>query len=191
MKTDTSDIFSIADSPDKVVCPPNQVFKNKDFIFLLTDGGHIVDDAIQYYMFMMMLKEIGEKEFTIRENIGATLTHRSEPFETTFSVDNTLDDFDKKIKEFDEHFGLTTLHWFVHGQKGNWGIYLAEWPTVNIIGCTTDLIDKFKAVFKIVGNGYSQVKELLDQEFRVTKDSEMEKEFIENYKIKNAPQQGV
>lgn len=187
--TKTSDIFHIAESADKVVCPPDQVFKNRDFEFLLTAGGHLVVDDSEYSDFMKFLKEIGETEFTVKENIGATLTERNSAFEATFSVNSDLKDFDAKIREFDEHFGMMILHWFVYGQNKKWGIYIAEFPTVNIIGCTSELADNFRKVFKIEGNGYEQESELLLNELKLMKDPKDRKRFFENYKIKNAPKQ--
>ena len=183
----TTDIFEISNLSDKVICPPDQVFKNKEFDFLITRGGHLVENNLQYQMFMKLLKENGEQEFTIRENLGATITERTKPFET-FSVDSTLDVFDNKIKEFDKYFGLTPWHWFVHGQKENWGIYISEYPTVIIIGCDQNLTRKFRMVFNVIDNGYKQEKEFLDKEFSVSKDSDFKRQFLDNYKIKNAPQ---
>lgn len=184
MTTDTSDIFFISASAEDVVCPPDQVFRNEDFDFLITAGGHLVEDHIEYHVFMMLLKEIGEQEFTIRENLGATITSRTVPFQATFSSESTLDEFDRKIKEFDEHFGLTPWHWFVHGQKGTWGIYIAEYPTVNIIGCLPELTDKFRTVFRISDNGYDEESSFLDKEFELAKDSDMKRTFLDNYKMK-------
>ena len=189
--TKTSEIFHVSESADKIICPPDQVFKNRDFEFLLTAGGHLVEDDTQYDDFMELLMEIGEKTFIVKENIGATLTDRKTPFEATFSVKSKLKDFDAKIKDFDEHFGMTILHWFVCGQSKEWGIYIAEFPTVNIIGCTSELVDDFRKVFKIEGNGYEQEGELLLSELKLLKDPEERKKFFENYKIKNAPQQRI
>ena len=44
-------------------------------------------------------------------------------------------------------------HFFVFGKIQNWGIYICEYPTINIIGCTRDIKDKFQEAFKIEGNG--------------------------------------
>ena len=189
--TKTSDIFYVAESAEKAVCPPEQVFKNQDFEFLITAGGHLVEDDSEYSDFMKLLNEIGETDFTVRENLGATLTDRNSPFEAAFSVKSELKDFDAKIEEFDEHFGMTILHWFVCGQSKKWGIYLAEFPTVNIIGCTSELADDFRKVFKIRGNGYEQESELLLSELKLLKDPKDRNKFFENYKIKNAQQQRI
>ena len=178
--TKTSDIFEVA---DKVTCPPDQVFKNQDFEFLLTTGGHLVEDDAQYLDFMNLLKKIGETRFFVKENIGATRTNRKLPFEATFSVNSDLKEFDAKIREFDEHFGMMISHWFIHGQSKKWGIYIAEFPTINIIGCTGELADSFRNVFKIEGNGYAQESQLLLNELKLIKDPKERNRFFQNYKI--------
>ncbi len=188
--TNTSEIFNVAQSPDKVICPPEQVFINQDFDFLLTVGGHLVEDDEEYNKFIKLLIEIGESRFFVKENIGATITDRKIPFEATFSVKSDLKEFDNKFHEFDEYFGMGIPHWFVHGQSKNWGIYIAEYPTINIIGCTSDLSESFRRVFKIERNGYEQVKELLHAELQLLKRPKDRKKFFENYKIKTHPNDG-
>jgi len=187
MRIDTSNIFEIAESSDKVVCPPAQVFKNENMDFLLTIGGHIVEDKSEYQRLMNLLIEIGEENFLIRENLGATITDRTIPFEAKISVKSTLDEFNNKIKEFDKHFGLTPWHWFVNGQKKTWGIYISEYPTVNIIGCDQSLTEKFRTVFNIIDNGYEKEKEFLNQEFNVAKDANFKRQFLDNYNIEKTP----
>lgn len=191
MKRNTSNIFEVSESHQNVICPPDQVFKNSDFEFLFTIGGHLVDDSSEYQFFMKLLKDMGEDGFTIKENFGATITERTKPFEATFSVDSTLGEFDSKIKEFDEHFGLTPWHWFVHGQKANWGIYISEYPTVNIIGCEPGISTKFKNAFKIIDNGYNQIQPFLEKEFEIANESDLKDKFTSNYKIKTTPQHDV
>jgi hypothetical protein len=189
--TKTLNIFHIAESPKKVVCPPAQVFLNRDFEFMLTAGGHLVEDDAQYGQLLELLRENGETRFTVRENIGATLTDRKEPFIATFSTNSTLEEFDSKFNEFDEHFGMLIPHWYVYGQIPTWGIYIAEYPMINIIGCANELTDSFRRVFKIEGNGYEQEMELLERELKLLKDPIGRRIFFKNYKIKNAHQQGV
>lgn len=182
--TKTSDIFEVSEFPDKVTCPPDQVFKNQDFEFLFTTGGHLVDEDTQYVDFINLLKTIGETRFFVKENIGATLTSRKLPFEATFSINSNLGEFDAKFREFDEHFGMMISHWFIHGQSKKWGIYIAEFPTINIIGCTGELADSFRNVFKINGNGHEQHSQLLLNELKLIKDPKERKRFFQNYKIK-------
>jgi hypothetical protein len=182
MKNNKADIFFIRESADKIVCPPEQVFKNIDFEFLFTTGGHLVDNNEQYLSLLKVLIDIGENEFTIRENLGATLTERNIPFEATFSVNSQLDDLNKAIKKFDPYFGMIPWHFFVYGHKDNWGIYVAEFPTIIIIGCTSDLVEKFRKVYGIRENGYKALKPLLDKEFAHHRS--LYKKFKVNYKIK-------
>jgi hypothetical protein len=182
--TKTSDIFYVAKSPDKVICPPDQVFRIRNFEFLLTAGGHLVEDDLQYDELMKLLIDIGESSFTVKENIGATRTDKSKAFEAKFSVNSNLKKFDNKISEFDGDFGMMTFHWFVHGQSKDWGIYIAEYPTIKIIGCTSELVEKFRRVFRIEEYGYEQEKELLHRELQLLKDPNDRNKFFENYKIK-------
>lgn len=184
--TRTSEIFHVSESAEKVICPPDLVFRNQDFEFLLAEGGHLVEDDAQYYDFMKLLKEIGETGFTIKENLGATLTDRTTPLKATFSVNSNLKEFYDKMWELDEHMpsAMTTLHWFIHGESKGWGLYMAEFPTINIIGCKSGLTEKFRRVFKIEGSGYEQEKELLNGELKLLKDLDGIAKFCENYKIK-------
>ncbi|WP_024482683.1 hypothetical protein [Cellulophaga baltica] len=189
----TLDIFRVSDSPNNVICPPDQVFQNSNFEYMLTSGGHLVEDESQYALLMDFLKEIGEKEFVLRENWGATITDskRSIPLEASFTIESVLSDFNEKLKEFDEKVFMagTILHWFVNGQKDTWGIYISEYPTINIIGCLPELASGFRKIFNIKDNGYEQEKSLLESEFESAKSSNFRKVFLANYKIKNAPQQ--
>lgn len=191
----TLDIFRVSDSPEKIICPPEQVFQNSNFEYLLTSGGHLVEDTSQYGLLMDFLKKIGEKEFVIRENLGATITEsqRTIPLESIFSTESNLTDFNKKLKEFDEieYMAGTILHWFVNGQMDTWGIYISEYPTINIIGCLPELANGFRKIFNITDNGYNQEKSLLESEFKSAKSSTFRKEFLANYKIKNALQHNL
>jgi hypothetical protein len=90
-------IFKIAPK-ESVVCPPEQVFVNPNYVFLFTLGGHLVDDENEYINFISLLKKLGEKEFYLLENLGATLTERQYPFHLAISVDSSYQDFDTKLK---------------------------------------------------------------------------------------------
>ena len=191
----TLDIFKVSDSPSKVICPPDQVFKNSNFEYLITRGGHLVEDASQYGLLMDFLTEIGEKEFVLKENLGATIIddERTIPLEAIFSTKSNLTDFDEKLKDFDEIVDMAgfILHWFVNGQKDSWGIYISEYPTINIIGCLPELANGFRKIFNIKEDGYEQEKSFLESEFECAKSLNAKKDFLANYKIKNAPQQNL
>lgn len=175
-------VFKVANSNEKVICPPDQVFVNQDFIFSLTFGAHIADNEKEYKKLMNFLKELGEEDFSIVENLGATITQRTKPFSAKLAVASTLDSFDKAVKEFDPPFGFIANHFFVFGQNPNWGIYICENPTINIIGCKADIADKFRKVFAINGNGYAKLKPFISREFSHKK--EYLGQFVANYKLK-------
>ncbi|GEO05206.1 hypothetical protein AAE02nite_28700 [Adhaeribacter aerolatus] len=182
MGTEGKHIFTIAEMSKSAIFPPEQVFKCKDFDFLLTIGGHLVEGHAEYSILMDVLKELGEREFTIKENLEPA-TERTVPFKATFSVESNLDEFNEKIKEHDPYFGMMPYHFFVFGKLNTWGIYIAEFPTVNIIGCKPHLVDKFRGVFKIKGNGYDELEAFLDQEFTSAKGPEMKENFLFNYRL--------
>ncbi|WP_289061178.1 hypothetical protein [uncultured Zobellia sp.] len=191
----TLNIFRVSDSPYNVICPPDQVFRHSNFEYMLTSGGHLVEDASQYALLMDFLKEIGEKEFVLRENLGATITDskRTTPFKASFPIESVLTDFNEKLKVFDEKVFMagTILHWFMNGQKDSWGIYISEYPTINIIGCVPDLANGFRKIFNIKDNGYEQEKLFLEREFQCAKSPNFRMEFLANYKIKNAQQHNL
>jgi hypothetical protein len=189
MTVDPSDIFNLAASRENVLSPPDQVFKNAQFEFLLSSGGHLADNEKEFDALMDLLKEIGEESFTICENIGATLTERTQAFKATVNVQSTLAEFDEKVAHFDPDFGMFIWHWFVYGTRKDWGIYIAEWPTLLIIGCVPELVDKFRTVYKINGNGYEDEKECIEQEFSNLENPELKMLFLENYKIETTTPQ--
>jgi len=147
-------IFPIGPSKDEVICPPDQVFLNPNFGFLLTLGGYVVDGDVEYQKLMTLIKELGEKEFFIMENLGATRTERNDPFRATIPVDKNLDYFKSLEKAFEPDFGFLPFSYFVFGKNTNWGIYVCEYPTINIIGCAKELAEEFSTVFGIDGNGF-------------------------------------
>ena len=164
-----------------VVCPPDQVFAKPDFEFLLTIGGDLVTDENEYEKLRILLRAIGETEFYILENIGATITDRNIPFQTTISIDEDYNKFQQIVKSFDPPFGWTANHYFVFGKNDNWGIYICEYPTINIIGCDKELSDRFRQVFSIVKDGYGGLEEFLNQEFQSKPD--IKSQFIKEYRL--------
>jgi hypothetical protein len=136
---------------------PNQVFRNPDFKFLVTVGGHLVDDYIQYHVFMQLLQELGEETYTVE--------CKSDSFRATISTKSKLEDFDFKIWAHDQNWGMLPYDWLVYGSNDSWGIYISEHPFINVIGCYDNLVTKFRSIFNIEHNGYDQVKMLLNNEF--------------------------
>lgn len=176
-----SQIFKLGHSKEHAICPPHQVFANPDFIFSLTIGGHLVDNEKEYKALMDLLKELGEDEFYLVENLGATITKQLVPFKLTTPINSNFHYFDQQVKSFDPPFGFISSHFFVFGKNLNWGIYICEYPTVNIIGCVPDLAKKFRKVFRIKGNGYCRLEPFIKQEFANNK---LLAQFIKNYKLK-------
>jgi hypothetical protein len=133
---------------------------------------------------MTILKEIGETHFYLKENLGPTITDRVRPYELKISTESNLEDLNVQIKNsIDDHFGFSPWHWYVHGQNPDWGIYIAEWPTILIIGCNKNLTSKFRTVYNIVDNGYKDIKEFLLTELKLSKDFDAIETFNKNYKV--------
>lgn len=178
---DINKVFNIKSDKQQVICPPNQVFVRPDFEFLLTIGGNFIHDEKEYDKFRNTLRYIGETEFYIKENLGATVTDRSEPLQSTIKLTDNYQEFQEKVRAFDPPFGWYVNHFFVWGQNSNWGIYISEFPTINIIGCDKTLSDKFRETFLITDNGYAELKEFIANEFQLNPDQLVK--FIKNYKI--------
>jgi len=181
-KNIANSIFKTVTDKQKVLCPLDQVFLKSDFDFLLTTGGDLFQDENEFEKLKSLLKSIGETEFNIVENIGATVTERAIPFQTTISLDSDYKDFEEIVSSLDPPFGWLINHFFVFGCIDNWGIYICEYPTINIIGCDKRLTESFKLVFSIVENGYETHKDFLDLEFQSK--PELKTQFINQYKLK-------
>lgn len=167
----------------KTICPPDQVFVKQEFDFLLTIGGDLVEDENEYDKFRILLKNIGETEFYIFENLGVTTADRNTPFQTTINLIDNYKIFQDKVRAFEPPFGWTINHFFIYGQNENWGIYICEYPTINIIGCDKNLSDEFRQVFSIRENGYNDLKEFIRQEY--DSNPNLMREFISQYRLEN------
>lgn len=178
---DINRVFKVTTDKQKVICPPEQVFVRQDVDFLLTIGGDLIENEDEFNKLKTTLRSIGETEFYIYENLGATITDRNEPFQITIKLNDDYKAFQEKVRSFEPPFGWTINHFFVFGQNENWGIYMAEFPTINIIGCDKKFSDIFRQTFSICGNGYTDLKEFIDKEFQ--NNTNQLKIFIENYKI--------
>ena len=178
---DINKIFNVTTDKQKVICPPEQVFVRPEFDFLLTIGGDLINDEKEYDKFRTTLKNIGEKEFYIHENLGATVTDRNKPFQFTINLTLDYNEFQEKVRTFEPPFGWFINHFFVYGQNENWGIYIAEFPTINIIGCDKNLSDKFRQVFSIKGNGFTELKDFINKEF--SRNPQNLVKFIEHNKL--------
>lgn len=174
-------IFNVVASKQDVICPPEQVFAESDLEFLLTIGGDLVGREIEFNELRSLLKSIGETEIYISENLGATLTERNKPLETTISLEADYKTFQEIVGTFDPPFGWSINHFYVYGKSKDWGIYICEYPSINIIGCKKELSDKFRHVFAITGNGFAELKEFIEREL-YNKPSLL-KALIEQYKL--------
>ena len=174
-------IFMLGESKESAICPPNQIFVNPNFNFLLTTGGNLAEGEKEYENLMILLQEIGEKEFYIFENIGATLPSTDETFFAKIPTNSDSKYFDQLVKSYKPPFGFATNNFFIFGQNQNWGIYICECPTINIIGCIPEFEEKFRKAFNIGGNGYSKLKSLIREEFLNRKD--LIEKFVENYRL--------
>ena len=102
--------------------------------------------------------------------------------EITLPVSSTFHHFDEQVKSFDPPFGFIANHFFVFGKNSQWGIYIAEFPTIKIIGCMPNFAEKFREVFNIHGNGYAKLESFIEKEFGSRK--ELLDKFMANYKLK-------
>jgi len=174
-------VFNVTTVIQKVICPPDQVFVRRNFDYLLTIGGDLVDNEDEYNKLRATLENIGETEFYIHENLDATVTDRNEPFRITISLKDDYTEFQEKVRALEAPLGWSINHFFVYGQNENWGIYIAEFPTINIIGCDIQLSEKFRKTYSISENGYAELKEFIAREFQSNPDQLVK--FITNYKL--------
>jgi hypothetical protein len=158
-------VFKISNNKENAVYPPEQVFLKQDFQYMLTTGGYLASNEVEYQKLMNCLRKINEQDFFLLENMASTNTDRELPFQAKISVSSRLSDFDNAVKQFDPIFGLLPYHFYIYGQNDSWGIYLCEYPTIKIIGCRKDLIEDFSEVFNIKGNGFDSIKDFVGREY--------------------------
>jgi hypothetical protein len=170
----------VHDTVDHPCSLPEQAFVPTDFEFLFTVGGNLVENEEEFNDFLALINELGEKQFLIQEH--CTQLGRTIPFAKKFSVQTNYNDFEREIRTYSA-FGLQVASWYIYGNNRSWGIYLAEQPAINIIGCKQYLADKFRQVFKVSNSGYSELKDFVRQEFR---SEELTKQFEANYKVNGA-----
>jgi hypothetical protein len=178
---DQSKVFKVPTAKTNVICPPAQVFLREDFDFLLTIGGHLADHEEEYQKLMQLLKHIGENQFYVLENLGATATERRVPFKASIAVESTFDQFKAIVEQFDPPFGWFINHFFIFGESDSWGIYISEYPTINIIGCSPELTAGFQQTYSLAGNGLQEVEDFLFKEFAWKPDHMQE--LVASYKL--------
>lgn len=181
IEKEKNNVFKISWDKRQLICPPDQVFKKNDFEFLLTIGGNLVDNETEYQKLMTFLKSIDETEFVIVENFGVIETKNEIPFVGKLSTNSNFDSFQKMGQTFDPIFSWTIGNFFIYGNNKNWGIYICECPTINIIGCDKKYVSAFRRVFGIKGNGFNELDEFISKEFQTIPD--FKKQLIKNYKL--------
>lgn len=176
-----NNVFKISWDRNNCLYPPDQVFKKESFEFLLTTGGNLVDDEVEYQKLMTILKKLGETEIFIVENIGVNEVNNKRPFIGKLSTDSNFNSFMEMGRIFDAVFSWTTGHFFVYGANENWGIYICENPTINIIGCNKKYVNAFKEVFGIKGNGFNELDEFISREFQ--NNLKLRQQLVKYYKL--------
>jgi hypothetical protein len=177
-------VFTRLSEPGTVVSPPDMVFANPTFAFLLTGSGHLVEDDAQYQRLMRLLAELGEKHFHLVENPGATVVPGAParaPFAARFAVASTFAQFQQVVAGFDPPFGFFITHFYVFGQRPTWGLYLCEHPTLLFIGCVPAWRERFAQVFGIAGNGYAALAPFIAQEYQGH--PAVQAELVRNYRL--------
>ena len=177
-------VFTRPMAPGAVVCPPDMVFANPAFDFLLTLGGHLAEDDAQYQRLMHLLDALGETHFHLVENQGATVVPEESarpPFAARFSVASTFDQFHEVVTGFDPPFGFYINSFYVFGQQPTWGMYLCELPTLLFIGCVPEWQERFAQVFGIAGNGYAALAPFITQEYQVH--PPLQAALVRNYRL--------
>jgi hypothetical protein len=179
----TTPVFKISNTKEDAVYPPEQVFLKEDFLYMLTIGGYLADNEAEYQKLMNCLRKLNEQHFFILENLGTTITDREIPFYTKIPVSSNKSYFDNIVKQFDSPFGIYINHFFVYGQNDSWGIYLCEYPTINIIGCRKDFVKDFSEVFNIRGNGFDSLRNFIGKEYE--NHPELFEKLTNNYHLSN------
>jgi hypothetical protein len=88
-----------------VISPPDQVFLNPEFNFLLTIGHFPVNDKEEYDKFISLLKEIGETEFYILENWPMDEPETDKLVIEEAGREPSDPELDEKIKALERVFG--------------------------------------------------------------------------------------
>ena len=162
-------VFTRPAEPGAGIYPPDMVFANPGFKYLLTGGGHLAEDEAQYQRLMRVLNEVGETHFHLVENPGATLVPGAParpPFTARFAVASTFAQFQEVVAGFDPPFGFFITEFYVFGQHPTWGLYLCEQPTLLFIGCLPAWRERFAQVYGTAGNGYAALEAFIAQEYQ-------------------------
>lgn len=105
------------------------------------------------------------------------------PFTAKFSLNSTYNEFMERTECYEPPFGLGVHDFYVFGQSLNWGIYMCEYPTIHIIGCTKESKEKFSSAFNLNGNGFSELEKFITMEYNGSKRIELKQKLSDNYKL--------
>ena len=177
-------VFEVNDDPVASICPPDQVFKPL-YRFLFQVGGcSFAEDQDEFGAWMDCFYSAGDEQFAIVENIGCTETAREHPTRTVYPIGTNYTIYDEAEKALHEPhpFRLCINHYHIFGKSANWGLYLAEWPTLLIIGCKVEFVDLFRDKLNIKVNGFADIDDFVREEFnRSPKGAELLQAFEVNY----------
>lgn len=127
-------VFRRSPSKENVVCPPDQVFVSPHFEFLVTMGGHLVENEAEFNSFLSLLREIGEDEFYVIENLGATVTEAVVPFEKSFSSAVSFASFERIVKSFDPPLASLSIIFTFLDKMQNWAYTYANIQQLILLG---------------------------------------------------------
>lgn len=174
-------VFKINSEGNESFFPPEQIFDKKNFEFLLTMGCYLADNETEYQKLMSFLRSLGETEIFIVQNIELDWVKESERFVSKLPIESTLNSYIELGNIFDLNFGWIISNFFAYGKNADWGIYLCEYPTINIIGCSKQYVQNFKEIYGIKGNGFEELDEFISQEYQSR--PHLKEQLIENYKL--------
>lgn len=169
-------IFKLAEG-EQIISIPNQVFQQKDFSFLFTIGGHLADGDEEYNKLTKLLKDNNEINYLLTENQSGIAIKK----ETAYSKLVSLDIDFQALNRIISPRIFTTKNLYISGLNRNWGIYICEFPTINIIGCTDSLLEGFSKAYKIENNGFESIEEFIKKEY--DQKLELLESFKKNYLI--------
>lgn len=175
-------IFKLSNNTSSI-CPPEQVFVDNNFSFLVTVGGHIADNEEEYTDLMLLLRELNERDYVIKQNFCfESSSSKNNRNHAVISVYSNIDTFNSVIKDFEpKPSGFYQGDFFIYGSNPKWGIYICEYPTINIISCESSLTSLFAKVFKIEGTGFEKLREFITHEYY--KKNGLLTTLIKNYRL--------
>jgi hypothetical protein len=154
-------IFRVGTGPDDTVCPPEQVFKS-GYVFLFQMGGASFTTAEEYSTFINCFRSAGDEAFAIVEQPGIIRVpgtdNEHEQDKLRFDVGTPFETYAVAEHALSRHypFGLGIGHYCIFGRSAKWGLYLAECPTLLIIGAKPDYATIFREELGIEDNGFDE-----------------------------------